>query len=199
MVLLAYAERRGALFGAANRALIERLFGAILPLSLLGASSRILEPLRLDVAATAIARFGASRRQVALGAILATMAALALFAAAAAAAAAWVAHDPSAPPRVLDAATCAWIGALAGISYAALFAFGATFGARGGGRFVVLVLDLIMGDAAFSAVSLAAPSAHAQNLLGGAAPLGITQPASAVALLLLAIGFSFAALRRCDP
>jgi hypothetical protein len=83
------------------------------------------------------------------------------------------------------------------VSYAALFALGATFGARGGGRFVVLVLDLVIGDAAFALPSLATPSAHAQNLLGGAAPYGIAQSASALALVVLAIGFTLAALRRC--
>ena len=54
-----------------------------------------------------------------------------------------VGHDPSAPPVAIDAITSAWIGALTASAYAALFAFGATFGARGGGRYLALGFDFI--------------------------------------------------------
>jgi hypothetical protein len=199
VLLIAYAERRAGLFGAASRALADRVFGALLPIFLLAGSTRILSPVRLDRASSAAARFGASRRAAALGMVLASMLSLAVFAALAAAGAAWIAHDPTAPPRVVDGATSGWIGALTAVAYAALFAFGATFGARGGGRFAALVADLALGSSVAAAPAILAPSTHAQNLLGGAAPLGLAQSSSALCLFALAVGFTGLAIYRCPP
>jgi hypothetical protein len=199
VALLAYAERRAGLFGATSRALSDRVFGTVLPIALLAGSTRILLPVRLDQSSAAAARLGASRRAVALGTIVASMIALALFAALAASTAAWFAHDPTAPPRLEDCATSGWIGALTACAYAGLFAFGSTFGARGGGRLVALVCDLALGGAVAAVPSLLVPSSHAQNLLGGPAPLSIAQSTSALGLAALAAGFTVLALYRCPP
>jgi hypothetical protein len=194
--VVASAEKHVAPFGAAGRALEGQVFGLILPLALLWTSTRVLEPVKLETATSSLARFGLSRRSVALGLILASMLAGAFLAAVAAAATAIFAHDPTAPSTAVDAITCSWIGALTAAAYAGLFALGATFGRRGGGRFAALGLDFILGNTSgFAAVLL--PRAHAQNLLGGEPPLLLGQPASAALLVFLATAFAALAAARC--
>jgi hypothetical protein len=145
-----------------------------------------------------MARFGSSRRAIALGLIAASMLTGAVLAALGGAIIAIVAHDASAPPAPIDALTCTWIGVLAGSAYAAMFALGATFGARGGGRFWALVLDFVLaGTGTFAAVLV--PHPHARNLLGGEPPLLFTQPLSMVSLLVLAAGFTALAIARTAP
>ena len=145
-----------------------------------------------------MARFGSSRRAIALGLIAASMLTSAVLAGLGGSIIAIVAHDASAPPVPIDAVTCAWIGVLAGSAYAALFALGATFGARGGGRFWALVLDFVLaGTGTFAAVLV--PHPHARNLLGGEPPLLFTQPLSMVSLLVLAAGFTALAIARTAP
>jgi hypothetical protein len=198
VALISVAEKQVGVFGAASRALEDRVFGLLLPFVMLYASTRILEPVRLEDAATPIARFGFSRRSIGLGLIVASMVAGGALAAIAAAETALLAHDLTAPPLALDAFTCAWIGALTGCAYAGLFAFGATFGARGGGRFWALALDFVLG-ATSGFAALLFPRAHAQNLLGGEPPLLLAQPASAALLVVLAIVFTSLALTRSTP
>jgi hypothetical protein len=198
VALISLAEKQAGIFGAASRALEDRVFGLLLPFVMLYASMRILEPVRLEDAAAPIARFGFSRRSVGLGLIVASMVAGGAIAAIAAAETALLAHDLTAPPPALDAFTCAWIGALTGCAYAGLFALGATFGARGGGRYWALGLDFVLGaTSGFAALFM--PRAHAQNLLGGEPPLFLAQPASAALLVALAIGFTLVALARSTP
>jgi hypothetical protein len=198
VALISLAEKQASVFGAASRALEDRVFGLLLPFVLLYSSTRILEPVRLEDAATPIARFGFSRRSVGLGLVVAAMVAGGALAAVAAAETAILAHDLTAPPPALDAFTCAWIGALTGCAYVGLFALGATFGARGGGRFWALGLDFVLGATSGLAAVLV-PRAHAQNLLGGEPPLLLAQPASAALLVAMAIGFTALALARSTP
>ena len=198
VALVAVAEKHAGLFGAADRALEGKVFGAILPLALFSVSARVFERTRLDAAAHPLARFGASRRAVGLGLIVASMLVCALLSAVVAASTAIVAHDPSAPPRAVDALTSAWIGGITGAAYAALFAFGSTFGARGGGRYWALFADFIMGSTGGFA-ALLVPRAHAQNLLGGAPPLLLGQPVSFGCLVFLAVAWSALSLARTFP
>jgi hypothetical protein len=198
VALIALAERQAGIFGAANRALEDMLFGLILPFMLLYAATRILEPVRFDDATTPIARFGFSRRRVGLGLIVAAMLAGGTIAAIAAAETAVLAHDMTAPPAALDAVSCAWIGALTGFAYTGLFALGSTFGSRGGGRYWALGLDFVLG-ATSGIGALFFPRGHAQNLLGGEPPMMLPQPASAVILLVLACVTSAVALARSTP
>jgi hypothetical protein len=198
VALIALAEKHAAMFGAANRALEDMVFGLLLPFVLLYVSTRVNGPVKLEDAATPLARFGFSRRAVGLGMILASMVAGGALAAVAAAETAVLAHDMTAPPAAVDALNCVWIGALTGFAYAGLFAFGSTFGARGGGRFWALGFDFVLGaTSGFAAVLM--PRAHAQNLLGGEPPLMLPQPASAVLLVVLAIVFTALALARSAP
>jgi hypothetical protein len=121
----------------------------------------------------------------------------AVLAAIAAAETAALAHDPTAPSIGLDVFTSGWIGALAALAYAAVFAFGATFGAKGGGRYWVLGFDLFFGGTG-GVAALFAPRAHAQNLLGGEPPMLLGQPASAALLVVIAVSFTWLALARCN-
>jgi hypothetical protein len=196
--LAALAERQSAWFGATGRALTGIVFGLLIPISLLATSTRVLLPMRLADSASLFARFGASRRVVAFGLVAASMCAAALLAALAGAVTALIAHDPTAPPRAFDALTTGWIGLLTGSAYAGLFAFGATFGARGGGRYWAIALDFVLGRAGGMG-ALVAPVAHAENLLGGAPPLMLSQSASVVALLVLTGGLTALALARLPP
>jgi hypothetical protein len=198
VALVAISERSTALFGAASRVLEGEVFGLILPVALVLASRRALDPVRLDVAATPLARFGRSRRAVGLGLILASMMGAAALAAGAATAAAVIAHDPTAPAVRFDALSCAWIGGLGGAAYAALFAFGATFGSTGAGRWGALLADFLLGSTS-GVGALLTPRAHLQNLLGGEPPMLLSQPASAAILATIAIAFTVFALLRCPP
>jgi hypothetical protein len=195
--LVAVAERRVEWFGAASRALSGVVFGLLIPVALVATSGQVLFPTRLAASATFFARFGASRRSVALGLVVASMCTAAILAAAMGAVTALIAHDPTAPPPAADALTTAWIGLFTGAAYAGLYAFGATFGAKGGGRYWALVLDLLLGAGGMT--SALAPRAHAQNLLGGAPPLMFSQSQSAAALLVLAALTTLLALARLPP
>jgi len=194
----AVTEKRGSPSGAAGRALEGQVFGVLLPFVLLALSTRVLSPLRLDLTTAPLARFGASRRVVASGLIATSMGVGAFVAASAAALTAILGHDPTAPPIAVDALTSAWVGALAASAYAAFFALGSTVGAKGGGRFLSLGLDFVLGGTS-GAAALFVPRAHAQNLLGGAPPLMLSQPASAALLAAMALAFGAAAVARCAP
>lgn len=196
--LVAISEKHTALFGAASRALEGEVFGLILPVALVLASRRALEPTRLDLAATPLARFGPSRRAVALGLVVASITGASLLAASAGVLTAVLAHDPTAPAVRFDALSCAWIGALGAAAYAALFALGATFGSRGSGRWWVLAGDFLLGSTS-GVGALLAPRAHIQNLLGGEPPLLLAQPASTASLVAMTVVFTLLALLRCPP
>jgi hypothetical protein len=198
VALVAISERRAALFGAANRVLEGEVFGLILPIAIVLASRRALEPLRLDTAATPLARFGPSRRAVALGLVVASMIGAAALASSSAATAAFLAHDPTAPAVKLDILACVWIGALGASAYAALFAFGATFGASGAGRWWALAVDFLLGSTS-GVGALIAPRAHIQNLLGGEPPMFVGQSVSIAALGAMILAFTVVALLRCPP
>jgi hypothetical protein len=97
-----------------------------------------------------------------------------------------VAHASADPPLARDAFTCAYAGGLGGGVYAAFFALGASFGKRGGGRPLLLVLDWVLGVGDGPA-ALVTPRAHIRNLFGGVAPLELSERASALTLIVLGL------------
>jgi hypothetical protein len=135
-------------------------------------------------------------RDVALGTILCAMAASAALAALFAVVSVVLAHSPSEPPLLRDAFQSAWIGALTASAYAAWFSFGAVFWKRGRGRWVPLVLDLLFG-ASTGLLGAVFPRGNAQSLLGGAAPLHLSQPSSSVVLALSALALTVLASLLC--
>lgn len=195
-IAVALAEKKLELLGSASRSLEGPAFGFLIPLSLF-ALAHALSPKRLDEAAAPLARFGAPRRAVALGFVLSTALSSALLAASIAVATAFFANDPLAPALSDDLPAAAWIGLLTGAAYGALFSLGATFGARGGGRSLVLILDFVLGGS-LGLLGALTPRSHALNLLGAPPPLeGLSQGASAAALVAMAITGAALAIYRC--
>jgi hypothetical protein len=128
--------------------------------------------------------FGASPARVALAAIGVAVVASAVVAGVLGAVIAVVSHGASDPPVARDALTSAWVAGLGAASYAALFAAGASFGKRGGGRLAALVVDLVLGSGT-GAAALLAPRAHVRSLLGGDGVMGLPGRGSAVVLIVL--------------
>jgi hypothetical protein len=106
-----------------------------------------------------------------------------------------VAHSPGDPPLGRDALASAYAGGLGGAAYATWFVLGASFGKRGTGRPVLLALDWLFG-ANDGATALVTPRGHLRNLLGGAAPMDLSQRASACILIAIAIASTVIAARR---
>jgi hypothetical protein len=139
--------------------------------------------------------FGASPFAAAFAAVVVASVASAVFGAALGAAVACVAHGAADPPLAHDVVTSAWIGALGGAAYAALFVFGSSFGKRGGGRAVALVVDFLIGSGV-GAAAFVTPRGQVRSLLGGRAPLDLSQRDGVLTLAVLVIVFAgFAVLR----
>jgi hypothetical protein len=184
--------------GSANAAshALEGPFGALaLPLLAYAVVSATLGGEGLARASRSLVAFGAAPAQAALAQIAVAAAASAILGAVVAVGVAAMAHGTSDPPVVRDALTSAWIAALGAAAYASLFAFGSSFGARGGGRTVMLAVDWILGAGSGGAAILT-PRAHVRSLLGGAAPLDIGQRASSAWLVGLAVLFALLAVAR---
>jgi hypothetical protein len=188
-------ERRLGSAGAVDRVL-GSTFRLIIPLVTFGVAAAATGHDRLREAVWPLARYGASRRDVALGTILGAVAASAALAALFAVVSVVLAHSPGEPPLLRDAFQSAWIGALTAAAYAAWFCFGAIFWKRGRGRWLPLILDLLLGTSTglFGAVF---PRGNAQNLLGGAAALHLSQPASSGALALTTVALTLIASLLC--
>lgn len=139
--------------------------------------------------------FGAPPARVALATIGVAVGASALLAAPLGAVVAALAHGAGDPPVVRDALASAWVAGLGGAAYASLFCFGASFGKRGAGRAVALVVNWVLGGGTWSA-GLVTPRAHLRSLLGGDSAAGLSGRASALALLGLIVLFAALATAR---
>lgn len=195
IVVSTVIERGLGSAGAAFRVL-GYTFRLIIPLATFGVAAAATGHDRLREAVWPLARYGASRREIALGTILAAMAASAALAALFAVVSVGLAHSPSEPPLLRDAFQSAWIGALTAAAYAAWFCLGAVFWKRGRGRWIPLLLDLLLG-ASTGLLGAVFPRGHAQNLLGGAAALHLSQPASSGVLALTAVVLTLIASLLC--
>lgn len=170
---------------ALDRALVRGAFGLWLPLAAYVVADRMSRKRRLDVAIAALPRYGVSRRASMAGAVLALGGVLAVTGACCGAVSVLVAHDARGLPVLYDLLLSAWIGALGGAAYAAWLGLCSGFG-RGGRRGTFWILDLIFGSSS-GAWALPFPRAHLRNLLGGAPPLDLSQPASAGLLTVLCL------------
>jgi hypothetical protein len=185
IVVATVIERRLGSAGAVDRVL-GGTFRLIIPLVTFGVVAAATGYDRLREAVWPLARYGAARRHIALGTILFAALASAALAALFAVVSVVLAHSPGEPPLLRDAFQSAWIGALTASAYAAWFSFGAAFWKRGRGRFLPLLLDLLFG-ASTGLLGAVFPRGNAQNLLGGAAPLHLSQPASSAFLAVSAL------------
>jgi hypothetical protein len=195
IVVATVIERRAGSAGAVDRVL-GGTFRVIVPLVTFGVTAAATGHDRLRDAVWPLARYGASRRDLALGTILFAIAASSVLAALFAVVSVVLAHSPSEPPLLRDAFQSAWIGALTASAYAAWFSFGAVFWKRGRGRWIPLLLDLLFG-ASTGLLGAVFPRGNAQSLLGGAAPLHLSQPSSSLALALSALALTLLASLLC--
>lgn len=179
-------EHRADPSQSADNALITVTFGVVLPLLCLSAVGRTF-PERVDHSLAAFARHGADRRWLLAGATTGLAVALgaigALLAAVTRALGGSVVAEGAG-----DVFACAWIGAFGGVAYAAWFALGSTFGRRGGGRWLALVVDWLLGISS-GIVAFPWPRGHLRNLLGGAAVAGLEQPHASAVLSACALLF----------
>jgi|HubBroStandDraft_6_1064221.scaffolds.fasta_scaffold473778_1 hypothetical protein len=194
VVVAALIERREGTAGAVDRTL-GAAFALVIPLVSFGVAAEATGRGNLRDAVWPAARYGAARREVALGTIVAAAAASAVLGALFAVLAVAAAHGGGNPPLAGDAFMSAWIGALTAAAYTAWFAFGATFGRRGGGRWVPLVLDFALGGST-GVLAAALPREHAVNLLG-IVPMGMAQGESSLVLLGSAVVLMGLAALRC--
>jgi hypothetical protein len=188
------ARQRSAAHGA-DHVLIDTYGALVLPLLAYVIVGAVLGWQSLRASTAPLVAFGAAPGRTAAASIAVATAACAAVGAAVAAAVAAVAHGVADPPLLRDAGLSAYAGALGGAAYAAWFALGASFGKRGGGRALLLVVDWILGGAG-GAGALLTPRAHLRNILGGVPPMDCSQRASAAALVGLAVVCALAATRR---
>lgn len=180
---------------AADHVLLEAFGPLVMPLLAYVLVGGVVGGQSLSRATAPFVAFGASPARAAAATILVAAAACVVSESFLAAGVDVLAHGSTDPPLLRDALASAYAGALGGAGYAAWFALGASFGRRGGGRPVLLVADWVLG-ASDGAAALLTPRGHVRNLLGGVPPLDVSQRASAIALVLLAIGWASVAWRR---
>jgi hypothetical protein len=142
-----------------------------------------------------LVHFGASPPHVALATIAVAVAATTVITAVLGGLVAALAHGVMDPPLWRDALTSAWVAALGGGAYAALFAFGASFGKRGGGRAGALVIGWLLGSGT-GAAGVLTPRAHLRSLLGGTAVMGLSGRASELVLVGLILLYAALAVAR---
>ena len=185
-------EHGSAALGAADRALgaVTRL---VLPLAVFGLTTKSVGRQRVHDSVWSLARFGSRRRDLAFGLIASTALASMLVALACVMVALPVAYGGVG--WVGDAVTSCWIACLAAVAYTAWFAAGATFGRFGGGRWIVLVADFVLGSTD-GVLALPLPRAHLRNLIGGSAPLELAQSHSSAILVATTLVALAIALRR---
>ena len=200
LVVVSALVERAANPAAAASASLFTAFRLVVPLLAFAAVSEVTDRGRLDDAAWPIARYGAARLEVAFGIVGAAAAVIAIACAALGLVAALLAHGPADPPLVRDALTAAWIGALTGPAYVSWFSFGAGRSASAAAVATAPLFSSISSPAGSTGVLGALlPRGGAENLLGGAAPLGMSQPASAAALVAMTLALAaLAALRARD-
>jgi hypothetical protein len=192
---LAFAARRSGATHGADRVLLDGYAGYALPLLVYAVVGAALGGGSLAAAIAPVVTFGASRRRATVATLGAALVGAAVAAGVLAAVVAAVAHGGGDPPRLRDAWVSGYVGLVGGAAYAAWYAFGATFGRRGGGRVALLILDFLAGSVG-GVFALGTPRSHVTNLLGGAAVMGWPERASAVALAVMTVGFGALATYR---
>ncbi len=199
---LALLERRASAAGAADR-IVATVFRLILPLEAFALSTAAVGLDNLRESLWPVARFGHSRALAALGhtaGVAATTAAVALVAVAGGL---LVTHlgspraalGPSGPLGLpADLVTTSAITVVASLGYAAWFAWGATLGARGGGRGFVLTADFIFGPVGL--FGLALPKGPAYVLVGLSKDVA-SGPMAWAAALVSVVALSLLTALRC--
>jgi hypothetical protein len=188
------SHREGILHGA-DRSLLGTYGGLALPLLSYSIAGGVWGVGGVARSIAPVVALGAPPAWAAAATIAVCGAACAIQGALLGATVAVIAHGLSDPPRIHDGLVTAYVGGLGGLAYAGWFSLGASFGRRGGGRTAALVINWALGPWAES-TAVVTPLGHVQNMLGGVPPLGISERASAIALLAMAGVFGWAAAMR---
>lgn len=169
--------------GAPDRSLAFAL-GVLVPLAAVAAVLRLCGDGSLRHFGSSAARYGTNRRAGVLKS-LAMMASGLVLVACVSAGAALLASRPFGDPRlVADLVATTPVAAATALAYLAWMAAGATFGMRGGGVLLALLVDWLAGATALP-VAWATPRGHARHLLGLEAAFGFPPWVSFAALLSL--------------
>jgi hypothetical protein len=194
-VAFAIAARANGSSHAADHALLGAYGPLVLPLLAYTLVGSAIGPRSLSSSVAPLVAFGARPAQAATIALVVAATACAFAGAVSAAVVALLAHGAADPPLGRDALASAYVGGLGGVAYGAWFVLGASFGKRGGGRPVLLVVDWLLG-AGDGAGALVTPRGHVRNLLGGTPPLDLSERASAGAIVVIAVVCAAIAVRR---
>jgi hypothetical protein len=194
LAIVAALELRGR--PDASWSALGSIFGALaLPFVSFAVVGAVLGADGLARSTRSFVAFGASPARVALATISAAVVASAVLAGLLGVVVVALAHSAGDPPLGRDMLASAWVGGLGGAAYASLFCFGASFGKRGGGRAVALVLDWVIGGSTWAG-DVITPRAHVRSLLGGDASAGLSGHASAIGLVVLIVVFTALAVGR---
>jgi hypothetical protein len=175
---------------AADLALISAAFGVALPLLSFFAAELVLAGQRLDRALRVLTRHGISGRNAGAGLALALAAASAAVALTVTICSLLAAYPASDPRLWAELAQTIPIATLAGVAYAGWYTLASSFGANGGGRKWLLVLDWVFG-ASSGWLALPFPRGHLRNLLGGA-PVAEMSQGWAFGVLVVGTGLALA-------
>ena len=181
---------------AADRTLLGATFGVALPVFCYALFSVAHRGLPTRTLFEPLARHGANRRALALG----WFGVLAAIAAASGAAlgvlGVFAARGAGDARLVTDAFSCSWSGASIGVAYVGLFAVGSLWGKTG--RLVLFIADWLLGSGS-GVLAFVWPRAHARNLLGGEAVLGLSQASALLLLWVLAAAGVLIFTKRIPP
>jgi hypothetical protein len=184
---LAVAARSRHVSHAADRVLLDAYGPVILPLLAYALSSAVVGARSFSAAVAPLRAFGASPVRAAVAALAVAIASSAMAGGVLGAAVDAIAQGPAVRSFILrDAGTSAYACALGGAAYASWFVLGATFGRRGGGRFVFLLADWALG-ANETVAALVTPRGHLRNMLGGVPPMELSERGSAIALVAISL------------
>lgn len=186
-----HACRSGDSSGA-DRALFGFTLALVVPLACFGVFESLYGRITSTAFAEPLARHGADRHELALGATFVAAAVCAVLSAALCLLAVITATSLRSN-AFSELAACAWGGALTGAAYAGLFTLGSWRGRTG--RVWLLIGDWLFGSGSGS-WALPWVRGHARNLLGGRAVLELSPGLAAAALALIAMLGIVAAARR---
>src|SRR5690606_14754852 len=156
--------------------------GVLVPLAAVAAVLRLCDDASLRQFGSSAARYGTNRRAAVLKSLAMVAVGLVLVACVSAGAALLTARRVGDPRLVADLLATTPVAAATALAYVAWMAAGATFGTRGGGVLVALLVDWLAGATALP-VAWGTPRGHTRHLLGLEAAFGFPPWVSFAALL----------------
>jgi hypothetical protein len=189
-VAVAIVDREHSSGHGANGALLHAFGGIALPLLAFGIATAVANGNTLSHSGRALVALGAPPVRVATASVLTAIVASAFMGVVLGGVVLLVAGTDR--PLGDDLLTTAWVAALGGAAYGALFSLGSTFR---WGRGVLLIADAFLGSwGSLGAVVL--PRAHLRSLLGGLPANDLAQQWSVIALAAITLLCAALAIRR---